>query len=243
MPVRKLVLLPGMDGTGKLFAEFVKALKGEFEITVACYPTDACRSYTELKESVFSLFPRSDSYALVAESFSTPLAIQCAAENPGNLKALILCAGFSTSPLRGWLRPFISLLAPVVLHFGLPALAARPILIGRNAPGTLLDAIREVISSVRPQVLAARIREILVCDVRKELGQVRAPILYLRATEDKLVPARCGDEITGIKPDTEVISIAGPHLLIQREPQQAAGAIANFLRQLVDLSNGLNHEC
>ncbi len=220
-----------MDGTGKLFAEFAKVLTGEFEITIASYPTDVCRSYDELKESVLSLLPKSDSYALLAESFSTPIAIQCAAENPGNLKALILCAGFSTSPLRGWLRPFISLFAPIVLRFKLPAVAVRSFLIGGNAPETLSVAVRDAVSSVRARVLAARLRAILACDVRKELAQVRVPILYLRATEDKL-PAQCAEEILGVKPDTKVVSIAGPHLLIQREPQQAADAVANFLRQL-----------
>jgi pimeloyl-ACP methyl ester carboxylesterase len=223
-----------MDGTGKLFAEFARALTGEFEITIASYPTNACRSYSELKESVLSLLPRSDSCALLAESFSTPLAIQCAAENPGNLKALILCAGFSTSPLRRWWHPFVSLFAPFVLRFRLPAAAVRSFLIGRNAPETLLCAVRGAVSSVLPRVLTARIRSILACDVRKELAWVKVPILYLRATEDKLVPAWCAEEIFDIKPDTEVISIAGPHLLIQREPQQAAAAIANFLRKLAD---------
>jgi pimeloyl-ACP methyl ester carboxylesterase len=221
-----------MDGTGKLFTEFVKVFTAEFEITVASYPTDVCRPYSELKESVRSLLPKSDSYALLAESFSTPLAIQCAAEKPGNLEALILCAGFSTSPLRGWSLPFISRLAPIVLRFKLPAVAARSFLIGRNAPETLLNTVREVISSVRPAVLAARIQAIFACDVRKELAQIRVPTLYLRATEDKLVPAACMEEILRIKPDTTVIAVTGPHLLIQREPRKIAEAIAIFLRQL-----------
>lgn len=226
------MLLPGMDGTGKLFAEFVKALSSEFEITVASYPTNSFRSYGELKESVLSLLPKSDSYALLAESFSTPLAIQCAAESPGNLKALILCAGFSTSPVRGWIRPIASLLAPIASRFKLPAVAVKSFLIGRNAPETLLNAVQEVVSSVQPRVLAARIRAILACEVRKELGQVRVPILYLRATEDKLVSAQRVEGIVSIKPDAEVISIAGPHLLIQREPRKTAEAVAAFLRQL-----------
>jgi pimeloyl-[acyl-carrier protein] methyl ester esterase len=221
-----------MDGTGKLFAEFAKALTGEFEITIANYPPNAFRSYSGLKESVLCLLPKSDSYALLAESFSTPLAIRCAAESPENLKTLILCAGFSTSPIPAWLRPFISLLAPIVFRFKLAPLAIRSLLIGRSAPESLLGEVRDAVSSVRPQVLAARMRAIIACDVRKELAQVKVPILYLRATEDNLVPARCAAEILHIKRDAEVISIAGPHLLIQREPRRAAEAVLTFLRQL-----------
>jgi pimeloyl-[acyl-carrier protein] methyl ester esterase len=221
-----------MDGTGKLFAEFEKALAGEFEITVASYPTDARRSYSELKESVLSLLPSSDSYALLAESFSSPLAIQCAADNPENLKTLILCAGFSTSPLSGWSRFFVSLVAPIASQFKLPNVGVRSFLVGQNAPETLLRAVRGAVSSVRPKVLAARIRAILACDVRKELTQVGASILYLRATEDKLVSERSLEEILRIKPDTRVISIAGPHLIIQREPRRTADAVVDYLHQL-----------
>jgi pimeloyl-[acyl-carrier protein] methyl ester esterase len=225
-----------MDGTGKLFAGFVKALTGEFEITIVSYPTDACRSYSELKESVLSLLPRSDSYALLAESFSSPLAIQCAADNPVGLKALILCAGFSSPPLSGFSRFFVSLFAPVASHFKLPAFAARSILIGRNAPESLLSAVQGVVASVRPKVLAARVRGTLACDVRKELTQVGVPILYLRATEDKLVREQSMEEILRIKPDAKVISIAGPHLLIQREPRLTAEAVVGYLRQLEGMS-------
>lgn len=40
--VRKLVLLPGMDGTGELFAGFVTALPDTFETTTIKYPSDNC---------------------------------------------------------------------------------------------------------------------------------------------------------------------------------------------------------
>ncbi len=231
-----------MDGTGKLFAEFVNALSDEFEITVASYPIDACRSYSELKESVLSLLPKSDSYALLAESFSSPLAIQCAADNPGNLKALILCAGFANSPLTGWPRFFVSLFAPIVSHFKLPSVTVRSFLIGRDAPETLLNAVQGAVSSVRPRVLTARLRAILACDVRKELPQVSVPILYLRAAEDKLVRAQSMEEILRIRPEMKVICIAGPHLLIQREPRGTAVAVVDYLRQLKGTSITLDNE-
>jgi pimeloyl-ACP methyl ester carboxylesterase len=148
------------------------------------------------------------------------------------MKMLILCAGFSTCPVPAWLRPFISLLPSIVFRFKLPSSAMRSFLTGRNAPESLLREVRDAVSSVRPQVLAARMQAILACDVRKDLARVKVPILYLRGTEDNLVPARCTQEILRINPDAEVISIAGPHLLIQREPRRCAEAVLTFLRQL-----------
>jgi pimeloyl-ACP methyl ester carboxylesterase len=132
--------------------------------------------------------------------------------------------------MSGWSRFWGSLFAPIVPHFKLPDVAVTSYLIGRNAPEALLNAAREAVFSVRPRVLTARIRAILACNVRNELAQVKVPILYLRATEDKLVPARCMEEILNIRPDTKVVSVTGPHLLIQREPQEIAELVANYLR-------------
>jgi hypothetical protein len=53
----------------------------------------------------------SEPFVLLAESFSTPVAIRVAAENPTNLKGLILCAGFATSPVSGLPRMLGWLLA------------------------------------------------------------------------------------------------------------------------------------
>ena len=44
-----LVLLPGMDGTGELFAPFVAALKREFKVVVVRYPTNEPLGYAELE--------------------------------------------------------------------------------------------------------------------------------------------------------------------------------------------------
>jgi hypothetical protein len=48
-----------------------------------------------------------------------------------------------------------------------------------------------------------------------------------------LVPASCLEEMRQVKPNMRVMTIAGPHLILQREPEQAAAIIANFVKQLV----------
>lgn len=48
----RAVLLPGMDGTGELFSEFVAALPVGLESVTVRYPTDRCLSYSELEELV-----------------------------------------------------------------------------------------------------------------------------------------------------------------------------------------------
>jgi len=228
----RLVLLPGMDGTGELFSEFAAALSADFEITTVQYPTERCLSYSELEDFVRAACPISGPFVLLAESYSTPLAIKCAASRPGNLEGLVLCAGFATSPVRGWRRFGGWLLAPLMFRVPLPSLAARLWLVGPEALPSLLEAVRSAVSSVKSKVLAARLRAVLACDVREEIGQVAVPILYLQAKQDRLVSASCLEELRRIKPQMAVAALEGPHLLLQRKPQRAAETVVRFVRSV-----------
>ena len=69
----KLVLLPGMDGTGQLFNDFVEALPESLETVTVRYPAEQCLSYAELEDFVQAACPISGPFVLLAESFSTPL--------------------------------------------------------------------------------------------------------------------------------------------------------------------------
>jgi pimeloyl-ACP methyl ester carboxylesterase len=231
--ISRLVLLPGMDGTGELFADFLEALPDAFDARVVRYPSGEFLSYSELITLVQSAAPAAEPFVLVAESFSSPLAVQFAAMNPPNLKALILCAGFVTGPASGWMRFAASLLAPVVFRLPLPGIFAKYFLLGADPPKTLLAAVRSAISTVRPTVLSARLHAVLTCDARAELSRINVPIVYLQAAHDRLVPASALEEILRINPRTTVVKIPGPHLLLQCEPQKAAGSIATFIEQLV----------
>jgi len=228
----KLVLLPGMDGTGELFAQFLEALPREIETVTARYPVDACLSYFELAEIVRPLLPESDPFVILAESFSTPLAIQCAAARPANLVGLILCAGFATTPMREPMRLVLQMIAPLVFRARLSKPVAERVLIGHGAPERLFVQVREAITCVQPKVLADRLRMVLRCDARAELAKVDAPILYLQAVRDRPVPSRCAEEIARLKPTVTIMRVEGPHLVLQREPRRTADAVVNFVQAL-----------
>lgn len=228
----RLVLLPGMDGTGDLFGDFVAALPSSVEAETVRYPAGDCLSYAELEPLVRAALPVSEPFLLVAESFSTPLAIRCAASSPKNLKGLVLCAGFATSPVRGWRRWVYALLAPILFRIKLSKTAARLFLVGKGAPDTLVAAVMAAVSSVQPKVLSGRLSEVLDCDVRGELRRVVVPILYIRAKQDRLVPASHLDEVRQIEPKVVEAAIDGPHLLFQSKPQKTAEIVVEFVRQL-----------
>ena len=80
--------------------------------------------------------PRGEPYAIVAESFSGPVAIAHAAARPDNLVAVVLAASFVANPLPRGLR-WLGVFAGVV-RAPLPRFAARLLLVGRSAPGALV---------------------------------------------------------------------------------------------------------
>src|SRR6266567_2475238 len=78
-PLPMLVLLPGLDGTGKLFAAFVRALGAGVESRVIGYSPDEPLGYEELEPQVRAALPRDRPYVLLGESFSGPIAMRIAA--------------------------------------------------------------------------------------------------------------------------------------------------------------------
>jgi pimeloyl-ACP methyl ester carboxylesterase len=231
-PSIKLVLLPGMDGTGELFNDFVKELPEGVETVIVQYPEDNFLSYQDLESFIQSAIPATEPFVLLAESFSTPLAIRFAAKNYPNLKALIICAGFITSPIKGWRRHAAALLSPILFRIPLTESAARIFLLGSDAPASLIASVQAAIALVKPGVLIARLGAIFACNARTELSQVAVPILYIQGKQDRMVSARSFEEILEIRPRTVVAAINGLHLILQREPERCTEAIAQFIADL-----------
>jgi pimeloyl-[acyl-carrier protein] methyl ester esterase len=181
---------------------------------------------------VENAIPTDGRFVLLAESFSTPLAVRLAATNPVNLAGLVICAGFVTNPLDRWLRIVRVLVRPSLFRRSLPDSILDYFLIGSHPPRDLRDTVHRTLRSVSPEVMALRARAVMNCDAREYLAKVQVPILYLQAAHDRLVKDRCFAEIKRLKPDTVLASILGPHLLLQREPHQGAEAIVKFLQRL-----------
>src|SRR6266513_2778521 len=156
----KLVLLPGLDGTGLLFDPLLRVLPAYFSPIVISYPPDEPLGYAELVFYVRSRIPANEDFVIVAESFSGPLAVEIAARHQPHLKALILCATFVSNPT---LVPHqLSWLAcnPILV------LASRPFflqyyLTGTDSPASFAESFHKCLHSVSTNVLAYRMREVI----------------------------------------------------------------------------------
>ncbi len=216
-----LVLLPGMDGTGRLFADFIHVLGPEFETRVVAYPADASLDYSKLETIARSFLPHDKPFVLLAESFSGPIGISISGSKPPGLVGLVLCCSFTRSP-----RPILSLFLPLLQLLPFKLLSTTVIskcLLGRYSTARLQSQLKQTLALVSPDTIRMRIAEAAKVNVSAELGQICVPILYLRATRDCLVKRRAWKNILKNASHARLAEIEGPHLLLQAKPSEAAG--------------------
>jgi pimeloyl-[acyl-carrier protein] methyl ester esterase len=226
----KLVLLPGMDGTGILFEPLIRALPQELCPIVQSYPGDAPLTYEELLPRIQSALPVSDPFILLAESFSGPLALRIAATNPAGLKGVILCASFIYNPTR-FPKSCRRLIQPFVFGRWPAWLGTRALLAGYSKPA-VFELVQRAHKLVTPAVLAARARAITVVNAADALAACRLPILYIAGSRDRLVPRHNQRRIVRINPGVKIVVLPAPHLVLQNAPHAAAKVIAEFAASL-----------
>lgn len=229
MSEKKLILLPVLDGTGKLFAPFVAVLPQSYSPSILTFPTDSFLDYNELLTQLGRAIEGQDQVILVAESFSGPLAVRFAARNPDRVKALVLCASFVRSPVGPTLSVIARALGKALFAIAPPDWAVRQWLLGRDSSDELVELAKSAIRGVEPAVLSRRLELVMKVDVRSQLRECKAPILYLKARRDALVGARSWKEIRELSEGITHSEIDGPHLLMQVRPQEVFNEIERFL--------------
>jgi pimeloyl-ACP methyl ester carboxylesterase len=91
-----------------------------------------------------------------------------------------------------------------------------------------VQQVRALVLGSDPAVLAARVRLVLRDDVRNELTKIGMPVLYVRGTEDRLVPNQALQAIRDSLPSVVVSYIPAPHFTLQMAPSEAWQAIKRF---------------
>jgi pimeloyl-ACP methyl ester carboxylesterase len=225
----EVLLVPGLDGTGRLYAPLLDALPPSLAPRVIPYPP-AAATLDDVEEHVASALPAGKPFAILAESFGGAAAIRVAARRPAGLEAVILAASFLRRPgppVPSFLvAPFVSgFLLRSTLRAGLLRLA----LLG-GARADLVNEALEAIRSVRPRILAARARAALRVDVREAFRSMGCPLLHIRGSRDRLIAPRRAAEMRALRSDLQEAILDAPHLVLQTRPAEAARILADFLR-------------
>jgi pimeloyl-ACP methyl ester carboxylesterase len=227
-----LILLPGLDGTGQLFDPLLSVLPSCFEASIVRYPNDRPAHYRDLMPAIRSVIPWDHPYVVVAESFAGPLALKFIEAQQQDIRALVLCASFVTTPVPSASKWTIPGFSKHWLEQEPTPDAVRKTLLDDKAPLGLVNSATSAFCSLKPEVFACRAQMIRNTDVRQDLVACQKPILYLRASNDRFVGQAAAEEIKRLKPSVKTAVVKGPHLLLQRNPREAIEAIRKFLDEL-----------
>lgn len=219
----KLVLLPGMDGTGLLFEPLIPLLPVPY--TIISYPSTPEQTYESIYRHIKANLPREDFY-IVAESFSGPIAARLASENLANLKGIIFVATFLSCPSKRLVKLAKKLPLKAVLN-----LSFLQYLIGKYALGDQfsLALFLRAMSNVSEQELKQRMTALQSLDKNqiRMLSTINA--LYIGANKDWLVEKKHVEQFYKFFPNISVVYIDGTHFLLQFNPAQCAQHILQFV--------------
>lgn len=223
----QIIILPGLDGTGTLVPDVTDILSEVHPVTPIAYPAKLS-SYDDLLSIVNSTLPQDD-FIIIAESFSGPLAVMIAAQNPAGLRGLCFVATFAKTP-RKFPSFITSVLQILPLTSSVCSWMSQPILMGKWRSAAFLGRYQEAIDRVPVKTIAERLNAVRTVDVVGLLEDIRVPMLYLQATSDWLVPDKSAQDFA--QAHSTVAKIAGPHFLLQANPPEAARHIQRFIDNL-----------
>lgn len=231
-----LILLPGLDGTGDLFAPLLAHLNPNINSIVVAYPNNGAQDYASLTSFALAKIPQNAPFVVLGESFSGPVAIEIASQNV-HCKGLILAASFARNP-----KPNLSKLS-FLLHYlppnnamflsiGMPFI--KQLVMQNIQDVNLHNSLQAALGKASSQTIKARLSQVISVDVTQKLSQIRLPILYLQAQHDRLVPPSAFALIAQFAPQTVLKSLHAPHLMLQIAHAEAAIEIEQFISQLID---------
>jgi 3-oxoadipate enol-lactonase len=198
-----LVLVPGIDGTGKLFYRQIPSLERDFLVTATRLRDNAATMddlVADLHEEVTRV-AGDGRVSLLGESFGGALTLSYALAHPERVARLVILNSFAHfgSPARLWLGYQLLRATPWgMMHYLRKANARR-----MHSPQTERDEIRrfhDLMRSTTRQGYLSRLKMLRDYDVRRRLPSLAAPVLYLASDRDTLVPsvdqARLMSELT-----------------------------------------------
>lgn len=232
----RLCLLPGLDGTGRLYVPLASALAEVGDVEVLAYDSTRFQGYNALADALAPSLLRQGDVVLVAESFAGPLGVLLAHRHPECVRALVMAASFVRAPL-----PLSGVGAALVEHLPAvapPLFALERLLAGSGLPAALRAEFEAIVDGIPLQVLRQRALAALRVDVTAELAALDIPLLYLRARYDRLIWPHAGREVLRLARNARHAVIDAPHFLFQMAPLPAAAEIGRLLDGLRDGARG-----
>ncbi len=226
----KLILLPGMDGTGILFQPFLDILPKEIETQIITFPCNEKLSYQELTSFVCDKLPEDNDFVLLAESFSGPIAYELSKKENERLKSIIFVASFIQPPNK-----LLSLAKIASFYYLIPKKLPSFVLkflLGSTASNNLYPLINKALSKVSNQVMEFRLKEMAHLPSQSEPFSKKC--IYIQAKDDNLVSLNSAVTIESLNQELKVFKVEGSHFLLQVNPEDCSKIVQDELNLLTN---------
>jgi 3-oxoadipate enol-lactonase len=225
-----LLLVPGIDGTGRLFYRQVPHLERRFVVTPTRLRDDAASMrelVDDLHVEVTRIAPDGRPVTLLGESFGGALTLSYALTHPDRIERLVILNSFAYYP-QTMLRVGYQLLRATpwpVMHL-VRRLNARRMHSRHTEPEEIRRFLDVMRAATTREGYLSRMRILRGYDIRTQLPELQAPVLYLAADGDTLVPAvKQARLMSGLTPEGTMRVLEGHGHSCLIAPDMDLGAI------------------
>lgn len=210
----KILLLPGLDGTGILFKPFLDCAPSHFKVEPVSLSQKSELTIDHQLRYVSKQIGN-EPCVLVAESYSGRIAYEYALKHQGTVKHVVFVASFLESP--SYFSNIASKMPEAIFRnrFLLNSVALK-LAYRHYQTKELSDLFLYAIDNVEPKVLKARIRE--VSCMKAPSQKLHVPCTYIQAYHDSLVPTSALNSFKALCPDLRNRVCQGSHFLMQTNP-------------------------
>ncbi|MGB0835934.1 MAG: alpha/beta fold hydrolase [Psychrobium sp.] len=222
----KIILLPGLDGTGLLFNELLAFMPDNVVRDVIVLDELVGNSISEHARMLATRYDNSEELLVVAESFSGRLAYELALLIPQQVKHLIFVASFISRPIG------IARFAQYLPSFSLKDRSFNRFILKLLGFANLcsteqLDAVFKSLSMAEFSNLKWRLRQI--SNMRKVTRKLPVAATYIRPSKEHLVGLNAVNHIEETFQSFEMRVLEGGHFIAQFQPQKCVQIILEKL--------------
>lgn len=228
---RRLILLPGFDGTGLLFEPIRQYLEHYFQLEVVSF--DNSTTFDDYIDRVLTQIG-DQPCCLLAESFSGPIALRIAANHADKIDAVILSTTFIETPYKPICRIAAKLPDLILQNVLLLKTLVKTLCLNNTHDKRLANKVINIVKTLPAKTIKQRLQ--ILSSYSSLDSQPTGDIswLCLHATDDRIVGEKQTRELIAMLSKPIVTEINGPHLLLQAAPKTCANTIIKFHQQLND---------
>jgi pimeloyl-ACP methyl ester carboxylesterase len=211
----KVVLLPGMDGTGILFEPFIEHAPPDIEITTIQLMQSENYSYEDQAKYVMSQIG-DDPVTLVAESYSGMVAYNMLKLGCKNIEHVVFAASFICLPSK--LAKFANYF-PIALAKSrlVPKALMGQILFGKFTSPSLINYFYSALSMASGTTLSHRLHQI--AELKEPEYKISTPCTYIKPSNDIVVSKSAVTAFHKVCSNLIIHEVAGTHFVLQTNPK------------------------